>query len=77
MQVQPVRRVTVRSRWPATNAIAQPTSPAGILSTAITLAIGSGVLGVLLLAPSPAGGIAFLVLVLGHGLLSFAWEAPT
>ena len=75
--LQPVRRVSVRSHWPAKVAIAQPSSPAGILSTAITLATGGGLLGVLLLAPSPAGGIAFLVLVLGHALLSFAWEPPT
>lgn len=75
--LQPVRRVSVRSRSPAATAIGQPSSPAGILSTAITLAAGGGLLGVLLLAESPAGAIACLVLVLGHALLSFAWEPPT
>ena len=73
--LQPVRRVSVTARWPAA-ATPQPASPGGVLSAALTLATGGVALGVLLAAPAPAGAIAFLVLVLGHALLSFGWETP-
>jgi hypothetical protein len=76
VQLHPVRRISVRTRLPARLAHRQPASPARILSTAFTIGSTIAVLAFLLSRPSVASAIALGAVVLGHALLSFAWEEP-
>jgi hypothetical protein len=76
VQLHPVRGVSVRTRLAARLVHPQPASPARILSTAFTIASTLAVLAFLVSRPSAASAIALGAVVLGHALLSFAWEEP-
>jgi hypothetical protein len=76
VQLHPVRGVSIRTRLPARLVHRQPASPARILSTAFTIGSTLAVLAFLLSRPSVATAIALGAVVLGHALLSFAWEEP-
>ena len=76
VQLHPVRGISVRTRLPARLVHRQPASPARILSTAFTIASTLAVVAFLVSRPSAASAIALGAVVLGHALLSFAWEEP-
>jgi protein-S-isoprenylcysteine O-methyltransferase Ste14 len=76
VQLHPVRGISIRTRIPARLVHRQPASPARILSTAFTLGSTVVVLAVLFSRPSAVTAVALGAVVLGHALLSFAWEEP-
>jgi hypothetical protein len=76
VQLHPVRGISIRTRLPARFVHRQPASPARILSTAFTIGSTVVVFAILFSRPSAVTAIALGAVVLGHALLSFAWEEP-
>ena len=76
IQLHRVRGVSVTSRFRTSLVDRQPASPGRVLSTAFTIGSMAAVLAILLSRPSAATVIAMGAVVLGHALLSFAWEEP-
>ncbi len=74
IQLHPVRHVAVTSRLRSQMGDGQPASPGRVLSTGFTIGSMAAVLGFLMVRPSPSTAIALGAVVLGHALLSFAWE---
>ena len=76
IQLQRVRGVSVTSRFRTSLVNRQPASPGRVLSTAFTIGSTAVVLAILLSRPSATTAIAMGAVVLGHALMSFAWEEP-
>jgi hypothetical protein len=74
IQLHPVRHVAVTSRLRSRIGHGQPASPGRVLSMGFTIGSMAAVLGFLMTRPSPLTAIALGAVVLGHALLSFAWE---